>query len=114
MHFAELGSHDAGRTTSEWVRKERPCAAGAPEKTPGSDGDAQVTDLNSLDTLAPQRRHMVLLRSDTTRLMDDRTVENPILNGPYEAPARHFELRSSGPTGSVLDGRRPSESFIPV
>ncbi|MCB0989731.1 MAG: DEAD/DEAH box helicase family protein [Acidimicrobiales bacterium] len=41
-------------------------------------------------------------------------IENPILNGPYDAPSRHFELGPNGPTGTILDGRRPSESFIPV
>lgn len=41
-------------------------------------------------------------------------IENPILNGPYEPPALHFELGPSGPTGVVIEGRRPSESFIPV
>jgi type III restriction enzyme len=41
-------------------------------------------------------------------------IENPIFNGPYDAPSRHFELGPHGPTGKILDGRRPSESFIPV
>lgn len=42
------------------------------------------------------------------------SIENPILNGPYDAPTRHFELGRQGPTGRILDGRRTSESFIPV
>jgi type III restriction enzyme len=41
-------------------------------------------------------------------------LENPILGSPYEAPQRHFVLGSSGPTGEIVDGRRPSESFIPL
>ena len=41
-------------------------------------------------------------------------LANPILNSPYEAPERHFELGADGPTGEIFDGRRPSESFIPV
>ena len=41
-------------------------------------------------------------------------LDNPILNRPYEAPVAHFVLGSSGPTGEVKDGRRPSESFIAV
>ncbi|MEX2626704.1 MAG: DEAD/DEAH box helicase family protein, partial [Ilumatobacteraceae bacterium] len=41
-------------------------------------------------------------------------IDNPILNGPYDPPDRHFELGQSGPTGEVSDGRRPSESFVPV
>jgi len=41
-------------------------------------------------------------------------VDGPILNGPYDSPGRHFEMGLHGPTGRVLDGRRPSESFIPI
>lgn len=41
-------------------------------------------------------------------------LANPILNSPYELPSRHFELSSTGPTGTIIEGRRPSESFIPV
>jgi type III restriction enzyme len=46
--------------------------------------------------------------------MAGEAIDNPILNGPYDAPAHHFEIGPSGPTGVVLDGRRPSESYIPV
>jgi type III restriction enzyme len=42
------------------------------------------------------------------------TIANPILNSPYEPPAQHFELGPDGPTGEIKDGRRPSESFIPI
>ncbi len=42
------------------------------------------------------------------------SLSNPILNSPYEAPERHFALGPNGPTGEILPGRRPSESFIPV
>lgn len=45
---------------------------------------------------------------------DTAVIANPILNGPYDPPERHFEIGPSGPTGEVLAGRRPSESFIPV
>ena len=41
-------------------------------------------------------------------------LSNPILNSPYCPPEQHFELGDSGPTGEVLPGRRPSESFIPI
>ena len=50
----------------------------------------------------------------TAGVGEESGIDNPILNGPYDAPARHFELGSQGPTGKVLEGRRPSESFIPV
>ena len=42
------------------------------------------------------------------------TLENPVLNSPFKVPDRHFELGRHGPTGEILRGRRPSESFIPV
>ncbi|HET9871898.1 MAG TPA: DEAD/DEAH box helicase family protein [Propionibacteriaceae bacterium] len=41
-------------------------------------------------------------------------LDNPILNLPFEQPDRHFVIGPNGPTGEVRDGRRPSESFIPV
>lgn len=42
------------------------------------------------------------------------TIDNPILNSPYEQPDRYYEIGPGGPTGDVRDGRRPSESFIPI
>jgi type III restriction enzyme len=46
--------------------------------------------------------------------METADLSNPILNSPYEAPGSYFELGDDGPTGIVLPGRRPSESFIPI
>ena len=47
--------------------------------------------------------------------MSTGAIESPILNGPYDVPERHFEIaRQGGITGTVLGGRRPSESFIPI
>lgn len=43
-----------------------------------------------------------------------QSIDNPILNSPYEPPDRYYELGPKGPTGQVRDGRRPSESFIPI
>lgn len=43
-----------------------------------------------------------------------QVIAHPILNNPYELPSRHHELGQQGPTGTILDGRRPSESFIPI
>ena len=51
---------------------------------------------------------------DTVSLLTKHDLSNPILNSPYEPPAAHFELGDHGPTGEVLPGRRPSESFVPV
>ena len=42
------------------------------------------------------------------------TIDNPILNSPYEQPDRYYEIGPQGPTGEIRDGRRPSESFIPI
>ncbi len=42
------------------------------------------------------------------------SIDNPILNSPYEQPDRYYEIGPQGPTGQVRDGRRPSESFIPI
>jgi len=41
-------------------------------------------------------------------------LSNPILNTPFDPPQQHFEIGPNGPTGSILAGRRLSESFIPV
>ena len=42
------------------------------------------------------------------------SIENPILNSPYEPPNRHYALSPQGPTGEVVEGRRPSESWVPI
>lgn len=42
------------------------------------------------------------------------TIDNPILNSPYEQPDRHYRIGRQGPTGEIRNGRRPSESFIPI
>jgi len=41
-------------------------------------------------------------------------LSNPILNRPYDVPARYFELGPHGPTGVIRNGRRPSESLVPI
>jgi type III restriction enzyme len=46
--------------------------------------------------------------------MTTEDLTNPILNSPYEPPAAHFVLGPKGPTGEIREGRRPSESFIPI
>lgn len=43
-----------------------------------------------------------------------QAIDNPILNSPYEQPDRYYEIGPTGPTGEIRDGRRPSESFIPM
>ncbi len=47
--------------------------------------------------------------------MDHRFFEKPILNSPYEYPARHWELDPSGqPTQQILDKRRRAEFITPI
>lgn len=41
-------------------------------------------------------------------------IDNPILNSPYTEPSSHYEVGPNGPTGMIKDGRRPSESWIPI
>jgi type III restriction enzyme len=41
-------------------------------------------------------------------------LSNPIINSPYDPPRQYFVIGSQGPTGELNEGRRPSESFIPV
>ena len=43
-----------------------------------------------------------------------QAIDNPILNSPYGQPDRYYEIGPNGPTGEIRDGRRPSESFIPI
>jgi type III restriction enzyme len=45
---------------------------------------------------------------------DNTSLENPILNSPYDPPGQYFVIGPHGPTGETKPGRRPSESFIPV
>jgi len=47
--------------------------------------------------------------------MTDRFFEKPILNSPYEYPARYWELDEDGqPTTRIIDGRRPAKFVTPV
>jgi type III restriction enzyme len=41
-------------------------------------------------------------------------LSNPIINSPFDPPEAHFEIGPNGPTGRLLPGRRPSESYIPI
>src|SRR5690606_21904611 len=42
------------------------------------------------------------------------TIENPILNSPYEAPTRHWRFDEAGITSTVEDSRRTSAYFMPI
>ena len=42
-------------------------------------------------------------------------IENPILNQPYQEPTRHWRFDDRGLiVPEVVEGRRPSESWIPI
>jgi type III restriction enzyme len=41
-------------------------------------------------------------------------TESPVRNGPYDPPSCYYEIGPSGRTEQIRDGRRPSESFIPI
>jgi type III restriction enzyme len=41
-------------------------------------------------------------------------IQNPIINSPFVEPGRHFEFNEQGITDTIVAGRRPSETFIPI
>ncbi|MGD9933409.1 MAG: BPTD_3080 family restriction endonuclease [Dehalococcoidia bacterium] len=48
-------------------------------------------------------------------MTDDRFFEQPILNSPYEYPARHWELDDTGqPTQRIVENRRLAEFITPI
>ena len=47
--------------------------------------------------------------------MADDFFEHPILNSPYAAPHRHWELDKQGqPTQRIIESRRPAEFITPI
>ncbi|MFN8735530.1 MAG: hypothetical protein ACK50B_03070, partial [Betaproteobacteria bacterium] len=47
--------------------------------------------------------------------MPNPFFERPILNSPYEYPARHWELDDSGqPTQKVIEARRSARFITPI
>jgi type III restriction enzyme len=47
--------------------------------------------------------------------MDNQFFEHPILNSPYEYPARHWELDTHGqPTQQIVENRRKAEFITPI
>ena len=42
------------------------------------------------------------------------TIENPILNGPFEAPQRHWRFDEDGITSTIDELRRKSAYFMPI
>jgi type III restriction enzyme len=41
-------------------------------------------------------------------------IENPVINSPFIEPKRHFPVVDGRVVGEPVDGRRPSEFFVPV
>ena len=47
--------------------------------------------------------------------MENRFFDQPILNSPYEYPAKHWELDDQGqPTQQVIENRRGAEFITPI
>ena len=47
--------------------------------------------------------------------MESRFFERPILNSPYAAPVRHWELDAQGqPTGEIIEARRTAQFITPI
>ena len=47
--------------------------------------------------------------------MNDRFFERPVLNSPYDDPARHWELDEAGqPTQRIIERRRRAEFITPI
>jgi hypothetical protein len=42
------------------------------------------------------------------------TIENPILNAPFDEPTRHFRFSDLGITDQIVEGRRESGYFLPI
>jgi len=41
-------------------------------------------------------------------------IENPIINSPFEEPARHFQFNDQGITDKIINARRISEHLVPI
>jgi type III restriction enzyme len=46
--------------------------------------------------------------------MTDVTIENPIINSPYDEPTRHFRFSDEGITNEIVEERRVSSYFVPI
>ncbi len=46
--------------------------------------------------------------------MSKVTIENPVINSPFQEPQRHFKFTQRGITEDIVEGRRRSEYFIPM
>ena len=46
--------------------------------------------------------------------MSQAVIENPVINSPFELPARHFRFGDAGITNDIIEGRRASSYFVPI
>ena len=46
--------------------------------------------------------------------MPPPVIDNPILNGPFDEPSRHFAFNEQGITDQTVVGRRESGYFLPI
>ncbi len=46
--------------------------------------------------------------------MSKVTIDNPVINSPFQEPQRHFKFTQRGITEDIAEGRRQSEYFIPM
>jgi type III restriction enzyme len=46
--------------------------------------------------------------------MSQVVIENPIINSPFEEPARHFRFDEQGITNTIIPERRISQYFVPI
>jgi len=46
--------------------------------------------------------------------MKQVTIENPIINSPFNEPNRHFAFTDEGITNEIVEGRRISSYFVPI
>jgi len=49
-----------------------------------------------------------------SKVSNNRTIENPIINSPFRAPARHFKFDDDGITNEIVELRRRSAYFVPI
>ena len=46
--------------------------------------------------------------------MSDAIIENPVINSPFDEPARHFRFGEDGITNDIVASRRVSSYFAPI
>jgi hypothetical protein len=46
--------------------------------------------------------------------MPQVVIENPVINSPFNEPARHFRFTDEGITNETVEGRRRSQCFVPI